>query len=205
MKQPSMGRMKFMKRNNDQLETPGRPAEATVKTDALDEMLKAAFAEWERRYKEIPQKERDKGRRWLAIRKKAAHKIDPETAEVDWAYGQMVDPYGMRPEPPEEIWQVGRVYFARSPGSKVWVCFRDLPRATRDALWEKHKAKLAFPAGLPQVNYNETTVHPDANGSCVVHLDESTLQQAAKVAEQSAKRREQIVNGHIQQADDANP
>jgi hypothetical protein len=39
-------------------------------------------------------------------------------------------------------------YFARSPGNDVWINFRDLPEATRTELWEKHKSKLAFPAGL---------------------------------------------------------
>ena len=33
-------------------------------------------------------------------------------------------------------------------GSDIWVHFRDLPDETRDALWEKHKSQLAFPAGL---------------------------------------------------------
>ena len=58
---------------------------------------------------------------WLAIRKEAALHIDPETAEVTWIYAQTVDPYGVHPEPPDEYWQVGREYFARSPGSDVWV------------------------------------------------------------------------------------
>jgi hypothetical protein len=49
---------------------------------------------------------------------------------------------------PEECQQVGREYFARSPGSDIWVWFGDLPEATRTALWERHKQKLAFPAGL---------------------------------------------------------
>jgi hypothetical protein len=73
---------------------------------------------------------------WLAIRKRAARKIDPETAEVDWVYGQTLDPYGIYGEPPEEHWQVGREYFARFPGSDIWVWFGDLPIATRDALWK---------------------------------------------------------------------
>jgi len=85
---------------------------------------------------------------WLAIRKEAGLKIDPETAEVDWIYAQTLDPYGVYPDPPEEYQQVGREYFARFPGSDIWVNFGDLPEATRDALWEKHKRKLAFPAGL---------------------------------------------------------
>jgi hypothetical protein len=86
---------------------------------------------------------------WLAIRKEAGLHINPETAEVDWAYAQTLDPYGVEPNLPEECQQIGRAYFARSPGSDVWVHFWDLPAATRDALWEKHKSKLAFPAGLP--------------------------------------------------------
>jgi hypothetical protein len=85
---------------------------------------------------------------WLAIRKEAARQIDPETAEVEWMYAQTLDPYGVNPELPEERQQVGREYFARSPGSEVWVWFGDLPEKIRDALWEKHKSHLAFPVGL---------------------------------------------------------
>jgi hypothetical protein len=86
--------------------------------------------------------------RGTASRKEAGLKIDPETAEVEWTYAQTLDPYGVYPELPEEYWQVGREYFARFPGSDVWVWFGDLPDAIRSALWEKHKSKLAFPAGL---------------------------------------------------------
>src|SRR5262245_45102985 len=49
---------------------------------------------------------------------------------------------------PEEGLCVGRAYFARSPESDIWVCFDDLPEMVRDALWDRHSAKLAFPAGL---------------------------------------------------------
>jgi|SRR5215813_12082422 len=90
----------------------------------------------------------DERKAWLAIRKEAGLKIDPETAEVDWEYALTLDPYGVYPQLPEEYQQVGRAYFARSPGSDVWVNFGDLPEATRDALWKKHRSKLAFPAGL---------------------------------------------------------
>ena len=68
---------------------------------------------------------------WLAVRKEAALEIDPETAEVDWWYAQTVDPYGIHPAPPEESWQVGPEYFARSHGSEVWVWFGDLPGSLR--------------------------------------------------------------------------
>jgi hypothetical protein len=90
----------------------------------------------------------DERNAWLASRKEAGLKIDPETAEVEWTYAQTLDPYGVYPELPEECQQIGREYFARSPGSDVWVRFGDLPDAIRNALWEKHKSKLAFPAGL---------------------------------------------------------
>ena len=86
---------------------------------------------------------------WLAIRKEAGLKIDPETAEVTWRYAETLDPYGIGPDLPKELRQIGRSYFARDPGSDVWVSFYDLPDATRDALWKKHGSKLGFPAGLP--------------------------------------------------------
>ena len=85
---------------------------------------------------------------WLAIRKEEALKIDPSTAEVDWSYALILDPYGVYPATSRGIPCVGRAYFARRPGSDVWVEFGDLPEETRDALWERHKSKLAFPAGL---------------------------------------------------------
>jgi|SRR5450759_2373111 hypothetical protein len=90
--------------------------------------------------------------RWLQIRKEAGLKIDPETAGVAWWYGLGDDPYGMRTELAEERDGIGREYFACSPGSDIWVNFSDLPKATRDALWEKYKSRLAFPAGLPRLH-----------------------------------------------------
>jgi hypothetical protein len=78
---------------------------------------------------------------WLASRKEAGLRIDPETAEVCWEYGQVMDPYGVYSDLPEECQQVGRQYFAQSPGSDIWVHFRDLPDETRHALWEKHKSQ----------------------------------------------------------------
>jgi hypothetical protein len=86
---------------------------------------------------------------FLAIRKEAGAKIDPETAEVDWTYGSVLDPYGIFP--PFEEDNVGRNYFARSPGSDVWVEFRDIPEETRDVLWKKHSRRIAFPARLEAV------------------------------------------------------
>jgi hypothetical protein len=55
---------------------------------------------------------------WLAIRKEEGLKIDPETAEVSWHYAQTLDPYGVDQNLTEECQQIGREYFARSPGSE---------------------------------------------------------------------------------------
>jgi len=76
---------------------------------------------------------------WLAIRKQAALKIDPETAEVTWIYAEECDPYGVHPDLPAGWSCVSRAQFARSPGSDVWVDFGDLLAATRDALWERRR------------------------------------------------------------------
>jgi hypothetical protein len=83
---------------------------------------------------------------WLAIRKEAGLKINPETAEVHCCYALTLDPYGVYPELPEEYQQVERTYFARSPGSDIWVEFGDLPQATVDALCERHSGKTTSDA-----------------------------------------------------------
>ncbi len=85
---------------------------------------------------------------FLKDRKKAALHIDPETAQVDWTYGETMDPYGSDPDLPNELQCIGRIYSARSPGSELWVCFGDLPEKICSALWERHRRNLAFPAGL---------------------------------------------------------
>jgi hypothetical protein len=81
---------------------------------------------------------------WLAIRKEAGLRIDPDTTEVCWKYAPTLDPYCIDPELPEECQIVGREYFARNPESDIWVHFFDLPDTTREALWEKHKRSLAL-------------------------------------------------------------
>ena len=82
--------------------------------------------------------------RWRAIHKEEGLKIDPETAEVDWSYEQILDPYGVLDEweLPEEFYCVGRVSFARAPGSNVWVWFGDLPKQTVERL--RQRGKSAF-------------------------------------------------------------
>jgi len=92
--------------------------------------------------------ERTSKEEWLKIRKEAGSRIDPVTAEVDWEYGYTMDPYGVYDDLDDEEKQVGREYFARAPGSDIWVSFGDLSREVRAKLWERHGQQLAFPAGL---------------------------------------------------------
>jgi hypothetical protein len=92
-----------------------------------------------------------------ALRRAAGLAIDPETAAVKWWHAQTLDPYGDYPSIPDEGDSIGREYFARAPGSEVWINFDDLPQATRDALWQKYRSKLMFPAGVLDV---DTEVSP---------------------------------------------
>jgi hypothetical protein len=144
--------------------------------------------------------------KWLAIRKEAALNSDPATAELVWCFHYIFDPYGIDPEPPEEYRIVGREYFARFPGSDIWVWFGDLPFAVAKALCEKRETHLAFPAGLRPVKDDDARVgFRDANGNYVVEITESIKQAAAKGAEQMAKLGKQIANGYIRDTDNAKP
>ena len=69
---------------------------------------------------------------------------------MDWSYAQTLDPYGVWDEweLPEEFHQVGREYWARAPGSDVWVHFSDLPKTVEEMIWATHRSRIAFPAGL---------------------------------------------------------
>ena len=75
---------------------------------------------------------------WLVIVKKAAAlAINPETAEISSLYGPPIDPYGVYDDLTEEEQQAGKHFFARSPGTDIWVSFRDLPPIVLKALWER--------------------------------------------------------------------
>ena len=71
---------------------------------------------------------------WLAIRKEAGKKIDPQAADVMWTHAYTIDPYGVYADLSDEEKQIGRVYFARSQGSEIWVSYGDLPDKTLAAL-----------------------------------------------------------------------
>jgi hypothetical protein len=73
-------------------------------------------------------------RQWMASRKEAGRKIDPETCELAWWYVNEYDPYGLRrvvqPDLSDEWYeansQYGRSRWVRSPESGGWVNEEDL-------------------------------------------------------------------------------
>jgi hypothetical protein len=76
-------------------------------------------------------------REWLEICRQEGQNIDPETAEVTFWWTQVLDPYGVYGNLPEECHCGGRSYFACAPGSEMWVCFDDLPEETVTRIWER--------------------------------------------------------------------
>jgi hypothetical protein len=83
--------------------------------------------------------------KWLEDRTKAARRINPKTAEVTWIYSGRHYPSTVTPSVRDGCYQVGREYYARSPGSEEWVRFGFLPQKTLDALWAMHSSKLLPP------------------------------------------------------------
>jgi hypothetical protein len=75
-------------------------------------------------------------KQWLFLRKQEALRIDPERVEIDCRFGNVSDPYGVE-DLPDEYNCIGRNYFARSPGSDVWVSFHDLPDAVVRRIWAR--------------------------------------------------------------------
>jgi hypothetical protein len=74
---------------------------------------------------------------FLASRKAAGRAIDVETCEIEWCYAQAFDPYGVDTDLPDELWVVGREYFARSAESDGWVSIYDLPEDKRRLLYAR--------------------------------------------------------------------
>ena|SRR5215831_2787810 len=82
----------------------------------------------------------DEFRDWVASRKAAAATIDIETCELWWAHTQILDPYGLFTAEgtfTEEEYQIGRVFFARSPDGDGPICEYDLSPAQREAMWAR--------------------------------------------------------------------
>jgi hypothetical protein len=83
---------------------------------------------------------RDRERKeFLSERRAAGLKLDPATAEVIWWHVDVYDPYGIYDPDPDVDGCIGRLMFARAPGSKLWIADEDIPVATVDAL----RARLA--------------------------------------------------------------
>jgi hypothetical protein len=82
-------------------------------------------------------------------RQQVGLRIDPATARVFFVYAQTLDPYGDYPDLPEELYQVGREYFAVDPTEGIAVLVSDLPEATQAAL--DYKRRLAERDGWRRV------------------------------------------------------
>lgn len=74
---------------------------------------------------------------WHELLEIAGAQIDPATAEVVWEWGQLGDPYGLSPDPPPEGECVGRLYWARAPGTNIWINFCHLTEETCAELRQK--------------------------------------------------------------------
>jgi SepF-like predicted cell division protein (DUF552 family) len=79
-------------------------------------------------------KRREEIEAFLAEAKAEALRIDPETADVTFWWADWDDPYRIYNRP-EEFWCcINREYFARNPGSDIWVWWSDLPEETQEKL-----------------------------------------------------------------------
>jgi hypothetical protein len=67
--------------------------------------------------------------------KEIGSNIDPATAEVSWERENWFNPYGLYPD--AEYYLPRLLYFARSPGSGIWVQFEELPETTRKVLEQR--------------------------------------------------------------------
>jgi hypothetical protein len=83
---------------------------------------------------------------WLASRKDAGARVDIETCELGHWAAYDCDPYGARPDLPEEMQQIGTNRFVRSPESRGWVWEGDLSSDACRAMYER-LAKKSPPHG----------------------------------------------------------
>jgi len=98
----------------------------TVDPDVLGE-LRDKFQAAEREYDQAREA-------YFTVVKEAGAKIDPATVERLWDYGSVIDPYGTGLVGPDDEDNIGRNYFVRAPGTKLWIHEDDLPAQTRMAL-----------------------------------------------------------------------
>ena len=74
---------------------------------------------------------------WFASRIEAGRAIDIETCELGCWAAYDFDPYGVDPDLPEEMQQVGTNRFVRSPESRGWVHEGDLPPAKGKSMYDR--------------------------------------------------------------------
>jgi len=109
---------------------------------------------------------------WLAICRAEAKLIDPATAVICCQRGDRLDPYGLYPD--TDYWILGEIFFARRPGSEIWVAFDDLPTDVLKALRKRAENELPtrfnslaeFAAALRRAaaahgEHEKLTGHPD--------------------------------------------
>jgi hypothetical protein len=106
---------------------------------------------------------------WLASRKEIGRQVDAEAVDVTWRFGSVLDPYGVCEPLPDELQLIGREYFARSLDKEDWVSFDDLPKPTRNRLWQRMRAghfdapdiKVNRIAADIGVNFNRMLFRPE--------------------------------------------
>jgi hypothetical protein len=72
----------------------------------------------------VTMSQEEKERRWSEAEKeirRAAARIDPRTARMEWTYARVCDPYGLGYDVPPEADCVGREYFLVDPQKGIWV------------------------------------------------------------------------------------
>jgi hypothetical protein len=74
---------------------------------------------------------------WLASRKEAGLKIDINTCELGRWYANDCDPYNLRTDLAEEMYQIGTNRFVRSAESCGWVHEGDLPSDKLKAMYDR--------------------------------------------------------------------
>ncbi len=83
--------------------------------------------------------------------------------------GRILDPYELCDHLPDQLQLVGREYFARSLDTEDGVAFDDLPKPSRDRLWQRLRAghfnesdvTLNQAAGVLNVNFNRSLFRPE--------------------------------------------
>jgi hypothetical protein len=111
---------------------------------------------------------------WVASREEAGLKIDIETCELGCWYAYDCDPYGARPDLPEEMKQIGTNRFVRSAESRGWVCEDDLPLASVEAMYERiHREADTYESqatkGPARVMASQTRTVAGRGELCLLH------------------------------------